>query len=71
MGVPWIHAGGADCLYLLFGKLGSREAAPAFPKALELLIFLGADEVAGDPAVARYGDGLALGPASGSARSCA
>jgi hypothetical protein len=49
--VPRIHVRGADRLDLLFGQLGGRKAAAAFAEALELLIFVRADEVAGDLAV--------------------
>jgi hypothetical protein len=54
--------GRTDRLDLLLRQLGGGEAAAAFQEALELLILVGADEVAGDLAVARDGDGLALGP---------
>ena len=56
-----VHAGRADGFDLFLRQLGGGEAAAAFPKALELLIFVRPDEVAGDLAVARHGDGLALG----------
>ena len=61
MRVPCVHAGRADRPDLFLRQLGGGEAAAAFPEALELLIFVRADEVAGDLAVARHGDGLALG----------
>jgi hypothetical protein len=41
-------------------KLGGGDAAAAFAEALELFIFVGADEVAGDLAVTRDGDRLPL-----------
>src|ERR1700680_4038776 len=60
MRVPRVHAARADGFDLLLGQLGGGEAAAPFPEAPELLIFVRPDEVAGDLAVARHGDGLAL-----------
>ena len=60
MRVARIHARGANCLKLILGKLGSGKAAAAVAKTLELLIFIRADEIAGDLAVARHGNRLTL-----------
>jgi integrase len=59
--VARIHARAAYCFKLLLGQLRSGEAAAAFAKALELLIFIGTDEIAGDLAVARDGNRLTAG----------
>src|ERR1700740_1658431 len=61
MGVGRIHARAAYCFKLLLGQLRSSEAAAAFAKALELLIFIGTDEIAGDLAVSRDGNRLTAG----------
>ena len=45
--MPRIHARGADCFDFLLGQLDGGEAAAALAKALELLVFLGADKIAG------------------------
>src|SRR5262249_2287678 len=58
--MPRIHARSADCFDLLLRQLGGGKAAAAFAEALELLIFVGADEVTGDLAVTRNGNRLAL-----------
>jgi hypothetical protein len=49
--VPRIHARRADCFDFFLRQIGGGEAAAAFAEALELLIFVRADEVAGDLAV--------------------
>src|SRR5271157_557084 len=59
--MPRIHARRADGPDLFIRKLRSGEAVPGFPEAPEFLVFIRADEVAGDLAVARDGDGCALG----------
>jgi hypothetical protein len=45
--VPRIHAGATDRFDLFLRQLGPGEAAAAFAEALELLIFIGTDEIAG------------------------
>jgi len=59
MDVSCVHAGRVDRLGLLSGSRRSQNST-AFPEAPELLIFVRADEVAGDLAVAGHSDGLAL-----------
>ena len=55
-----IHARGAYRLELLLGQFGRGEAAAAFAKALELLIFFRADKIAGNLSVVGDGDWLTL-----------
>jgi hypothetical protein len=55
--VPAVHARRADRVDLFLRQPGGGEAAAVFAEALELLIFVSGDEVAGDLAVARYGTG--------------
>jgi hypothetical protein len=54
------HARGADPFDPLLGQLGRGECAAAFAEALELLVFVRADEVAHDLAVAGDGHRFAL-----------
>jgi hypothetical protein len=61
MRVPRVHAGRTDGSDLFLRQLGGGEASAALLEALELLIFVRADEVAGDLPMARHGNGLALG----------
>ena len=56
VGVSRIHARGADPFDPLLGQ-GRGECAAAFAEALELLVFVRADEVAHDLAVAGWGRG--------------
>src|SRR5580698_4403618 len=55
-----VHAGGADRFDLLIGQFRRCKAAAALFEALEFLVFLGREEIAGDRTIARYGDGRAL-----------
>lgn len=60
MRVPRIHARGTNRFDVLLGQLGGGEAAAAFAKAFKLLVFVWVNEIAGDLAVARNGDGFTL-----------
>jgi hypothetical protein len=50
--MPRIHAGRADRLDLFLRQLRESEAAAALSEALELLMFIGSDEIASDLAMA-------------------
>lgn len=55
-----VHAGGTDRCCFLVGQVGGGEAAALGLKALERLILVGGDEVAGDAAMAGDGHRLPL-----------
>lgn len=61
MGVPCIHARFSNRLHLLLGQIDGGKAPAAFPEAFEFLVFVRADEVPRDLAVARYRHGTTLG----------
>src|SRR5579872_2008645 len=58
--VPHVHAGRADRLDLLLGKLGRGKATAALPKAPEFLVLIRPDKIARDLTVTRDGNGLSL-----------
>src|SRR6516162_2022644 len=60
MRVARVHARRADGFNLFLRQLSAGKAAAGFAETPELLIFVRADEVAGDLAVAGNGNGLAL-----------